>query len=1087
MSSRLNSPHSSARRTQLLERLVVALTGAPEGDRLPIRTRVLDDPTIALLDAWATVGDVLGFYLDRIADEGYLSTAVDPGSILALAALVGHKPRYGIASKLHLACTLNPDPKDNALQLASGLLFQTVPGAGEHPQTFESFDAIIARPSWNLLAPKTTQPLSVASPASATHLGSLVVKGTTTNLQANDAILLELTGVVTPVPISVASTAVDHVTSLTTVTLQSTAAGSPASGHAAVASGVASVPAQPANVTGAIDGLLSGGLAAPVTPVPASAHMLGRAAKTVFTPGSDSIPRMLSALQPALASTLYAALDTTAVGQTTVQGASALRAKAAPFGAQAPPKQVFDSSGKPAGTVPWPIGDTHTLALSVTITDFERLSSQAIRSGTFRRISRMIGHRQSPPGTDEESVTPNPVVSVQCNVGALTSSAIIEITSPGPWQEADLQSLGSLALSTDNNTLTVFYTGTATSRVPELVITATIDPERDAVSLKIGDETHVWDPNIHTEISTRVGNAMLSIAWAKPPVGESALKISVQTPLPLTDRKRLPLDKTYDTILKGSWVVIERAGDPQSSSATEIKYPLVAQVAAIDSVAVSGYGISGTVTRLSLSADWIGPSDVLQTALKSLTVHAQQDLLTLAPVPVLGDVSGASIELDGLVAGIEAGRLIAVTGTRTDLPAHATVPAGEIAMVESISAGAAAGETIHSTLNLHGPLSYSYHRASLKIYGNVVSARQGATINEILGSGQPAKPHQSFALSTGPMLAETTLGQAGAQSTLTVTVDGVGYDEVERFDATTSPRSFRTGTDPGGKTTVVFATPLPAGTANVRASYRAGDGGQGNVRAGQVTQLLSRPAGLGAVVNPLPGSGGSSGDGPDDVRAAVPVGLGGLGRIVTISDYADIASSWAGVGKASATVAAIDRASGVVVSVAGTAPVPLDPNGSLCTGLSAAIAELADPSVPLRAVPATLFAIVLQASVVHDPLVSWDATVDATRVALLASFGYAKRGLGQDVALSDLIAAAHAVPAVRSFTVTAIALVPATATASELSTKLPAMLTSPVPAVSSLSAAAAEWGLPVTADAPAAVAYLSSSTPDTLILTEQQQ
>jgi hypothetical protein len=49
------------------------------------------------------------------------------------------------------------------------------------------------------------------------------------------------------------------------------------------------------------------------------------------------------------------------------------------------------------------------------------------------------------------------------------------------------------------------------------------------------------------------------------------------------------------------------------------------------------------------------------------------------------------------------------------------------------------------------------------------------------------------------------------------------------------------------------------------------------------------------------------------------------------------------------------------------------------------------------------------------------------------------------------------------------------------------MLTSPVPAVSSLSAAAAEWGLPVTADAPAAVAYLSSSTPDTLILTEQQQ
>ncbi|HSD47051.1 MAG TPA: hypothetical protein VLB87_10515, partial [Pyrinomonadaceae bacterium] len=40
-----------------------------------LTTRDPSDPAIALLDAWATVGDVLTFYQERIANEGYLRTA----------------------------------------------------------------------------------------------------------------------------------------------------------------------------------------------------------------------------------------------------------------------------------------------------------------------------------------------------------------------------------------------------------------------------------------------------------------------------------------------------------------------------------------------------------------------------------------------------------------------------------------------------------------------------------------------------------------------------------------------------------------------------------------------------------------------------------------------------------------------------------------------------------------------------------------------------------------------------------------------------------------------------------------------------
>ena len=176
--STLIPPHRSSRRAALLEQLIVALT-SPGADRLPIHTRAPDDPTIAMLDAWATVGDVLGFYLDRIADEGYLTTATQPGSILALASLVGYQPALGLAAQVYMAYTLAPDPADGAVQFSSGLLFQSVPAPGQQPQTFESAGTLVARPSWNKLAPKTTQPLQ----ASTT---SLVVNSTTASLPPDE-------------------------------------------------------------------------------------------------------------------------------------------------------------------------------------------------------------------------------------------------------------------------------------------------------------------------------------------------------------------------------------------------------------------------------------------------------------------------------------------------------------------------------------------------------------------------------------------------------------------------------------------------------------------------------------------------------------------------------------------------------------------------------------------------------------------------------------------------------------------------------------------------------------------------------------
>ena len=132
-----------------------------------LRTRDDDDFTIALLDAWAVTGDILTFYQERIANEAYLRTATERLSILEQSRLLGYQLGPGLAASTHLAFTLEDNPGLPAqaalpITLAVGTKVQTVPGPDEQPQTFETVEAIEARPAWNaLLAQQTaTQPLS---------------------------------------------------------------------------------------------------------------------------------------------------------------------------------------------------------------------------------------------------------------------------------------------------------------------------------------------------------------------------------------------------------------------------------------------------------------------------------------------------------------------------------------------------------------------------------------------------------------------------------------------------------------------------------------------------------------------------------------------------------------------------------------------------------------------------------------------------------------------------------------------------------------------------------------------------------------
>jgi hypothetical protein len=141
-----------------------------------LTTRALDDPTVALLDAWATLADVLTFYQERVANEGFLRTATERRSVLELARIIGYELRPGVAASAHLAFTVDDAPgSPGTAAVPAGTKVQSLPAKGELPQTFEASAAISADAAWNALRPRLTQPQPLDPDASTIYLDGMVV------------------------------------------------------------------------------------------------------------------------------------------------------------------------------------------------------------------------------------------------------------------------------------------------------------------------------------------------------------------------------------------------------------------------------------------------------------------------------------------------------------------------------------------------------------------------------------------------------------------------------------------------------------------------------------------------------------------------------------------------------------------------------------------------------------------------------------------------------------------------------------------------------------------------------------------------
>lgn len=549
---------------------------------------------------------------------------------------------------------------------------------------------------------------------------------------------------------------------------------------------------------------------------------------------------------------------------------------------------------------------------------------------------------------------------------------------------------------------------------------------------------------------------------------------------PAGRRDYLFLDALYPTIHADSWIVLhtgEEVHVPSADGSRTYRHPEYSEayrVKRVDETVHANYTITAKATRLTLDTvtqrrrvdangkpDRSDPTDVTQPEnidvfpMQGTSVLAQSDLLPLAKVPKREDVSGNTLILDARYPDLSAGRLVVVTGRARGRPQAQT----EVARVK------VADHTGPATrVTLEAGLQFTYDPTTVTIHGNVAPASHGETIaDEIVGSGNAALLFQQFTLKKKPLTFVRASGAEanrwGTQAALEVRVNGVRYHEREHLlDSGPSDRDYVLTIGPVDDATLTFggAPPggndavdgehqdgeepggalLPTGRDNVRATYRKGLGGRGNVKEGAITTLLSTVPGLKSVTNPLSGTGGAEHEGEDQVKANLPAGMRAFDRAVSLEDYEALARTYAGVAKARAfwqrrdprdpaglrrleqprvslTVAATDRTP------------PLQP--AFRSALRVFLDARRDPHQPLVIADFTPISVDLSVTIEPEPdLLAEDvrarvaATLSAERNpdGTFGLFAFERLDFGMSLHLSDIYAAVQGVSGVHAALVT---------------------------------------------------------------------
>ena len=907
-----------------------------------LRTRERSDPAMAFLDAWATVGDVLTFYQERIANEGYLRTATERRSILELARLVGYALRPGVAASTYLAYTLE---KDSApVEIPKGALANSVPAPGEQMQGFETAEPLLAHAELNAIRPRLTRPQLVSDFERA---GEIYLKGTATKLKVGDTLHIpdfRPNPQFRPQPIPITLVEVDDINDRTRIELLTGNAKRDPRTDSLVKGLITrfsdlerfNVPFDRKMTRDVLERFYelneatSGGPSEVVTRL-----------RTVLTEVNGYVreakEKRYNLLLPWVEQVYAALLDLFTAVQHDIGIFS---------------EDAVDALKKPQSAPP------------PSAKQLPRNAQTALR-----------------PGSD---TAPRLLAALQPAL-ASTLYPYLQSIPPKPPFPPRVYAFRVVAAPFGHNAPPRLVAIDPTTRIPTMGEWIINDP------LNTIHPTH--------------GAQLAATPPQVPPPGEHH------------ESFKLYLDNDYD-IAADSYLAIVLPG----------QVPLVTQAAGLIHRSLTAYGLSGKTLEINLPSgqndrEWIPDPDTNPSfvPVRNARVYAASELLALAEMPITSDIAGKDIELGELYQGLEAGRWLIIAGERTDIVGVTGLFGAELVMISAVTQQAKQDErhrpreSFHTTITLATDLAYSYKRDTVKIYGNVVKATHGETRREVLGSGDAAKAFQTFTLKLSPLTFVSASTVSGVESTLEVRVNDVQWHKAEMLAALgPQDRKFLTRTDDDNKTSVDFGDGehglrLPTGIENVKATYRSGIGRPGNVKAGQISLLGTRPLGVKEVINPIRASGGADRESRDQARKNAPIALLALDRLVSTSDYADFSRTFAGIGKAAASRRSDGYQKSVRVVIAGAQDIPIELTSDLYLNLKASLRRFGDPYLPIELCVRERLALVVSARIKIDPDYQWETLEPKIRAAVLDRFSFEQMELGQHALLSDAVRVMQAV------------------------------------------------------------------------------
>ncbi len=353
----------------------------------------------------------------------------------------------------------------------------------------------------------------------------------------------------------------------------------------------------------------------------------------------------------------------------------------------------------------------------------------------------------------------------------------------------------------------------------------------------------------------------------------------------------------------------------------------------------------------------------------------------------------------------------------------------EVATIELVSSDAE-----RTTVSLQAPLANLYDRSTVTIYGNVVHATHGQTVaNELLGSSDSMSTNQQFLLKQPPLTYLPAASAGGIASTLTVKVNGVRWEEVPflhrrarnrraymlRQDAASGPPAPAQGGRAGAVASLptfpslavifgdgTYGAGLPTGTWKIEATYRSGLGSMGNLAAGSLSVLQTALRGITGVTNPVAATGGNDPERMDHARQQAPLTVRAMQRIVSLTDYQDFARTFAGIGKAQASLIARGHSRLLHLTVGDTAGNVIEKTSDLYVNLKDDIDRYrAAPTPPayIDSFEPRYFNVRARVLIEPSQRDRRDALEADIRQALVEAFSYAQRDFGRSVAEAEVI------------------------------------------------------------------------------------